>query len=261
MKKTVFIKVISVFVGLFVLALAGLLAVFLTPPTYEVEYNMEYVDGMEILLTYKVVDQWGVALTSYETVHEKEMHLIGVRTDLYEFVHVHPEMAWDGEWSVDIDFPTEGPYEFYADFTPKDGEPRVLRFTVSVGEFVREKLGSYPQETEGYQFTYHFPETVEAGELAYSITLEKDGEPVTVFEDYLGAKGHSVVIQEDTLNYEHAHAEGEEAPSFAAHFSEEGRYAIFTQVQVGGEVLTLPYLLYVEAGEEKEGMKMDGGGH
>ena len=254
MKKNVFIKVVSVFVGLFVLALAGLLVVLLTPPTYEVKYEMEYVDGMKVQLTYKVVDQWGNTLKNYETLHEKEMHLIGVRTDLHEFLHVHPEMSWDGEWTVTVDFPTEGPYEFYADFTPVDGEPQVLRFTVSVGEFVREKLGSYPQETEGYQFTYHFPETVEAGETPYSITLEKDGEPVTIFEDYLGAKGHSVVIQEDTLNYEHAHSEGDETPSFVAHFSEEGRYAIFTQVQVDGKILTLPHLIYVEAGEG--GMEM-----
>lgn len=252
MKKKLLI--VKALIALAVLLVAGILVVFLSPTTYEVKYNMEYVEDLKIRLTYSIVDRWGIPLTSYETVHEKEMHLIGVRTDLHEFVHVHPEMAFGGEWSIDIDFPTEGPYEFYADFTPKDGEPQVLRFTVGVGEFVREKLGSYPQETEGYQFTYHFPETMETGEVAYSITLEKDGEPVTAFEDYLGAKGHSVVIQEDTLNYEHAHAEGEEAPSFVAHFSEEGRYAIFTQVQVDGKILTLPHLVYVEAGEG--GMEM-----
>ncbi len=246
MKKKTLITALIVLAVLLVLVPLGRLS---SPSTYEVRYSMEYVEDLKIRLTYQVVDQWVVPLTDYETVHEKEMHLIGVRTDLYEFVHVHPEMAWDGEWSVDIDFPTEGPYEFYADFTPKDGEPQVLRFTVGVGEFVREKLSSYPQEVDGYQFTYQFPETVTAGDVAYSVTLEKDGEPVTVFEDYLGAKGHSVVIQEDTLNYEHAHAEGGDAPSFVAHFPEEGRYAIFTQVQVAGEVLTLPYLLYVEEGE------------
>lgn len=221
---------------------------------YSVSYAMSSVTGTTVDMTLTIKDERGETVKDFETVHEKPLHLIGVRTDLHEFLHVHPEMGSNGAWEVQIDFPTEGPYQFYADFTPLGGEPQVLSFTMSIGEFVREKLGGYEatQEIDGYMVTTHFPEDLQAGAVEYSLTVEKDGQALTTFEDYLGAKGHSVVIKEGTLEYEHVHALNTAKPSFMAHFPDEGRYAIFTQIQVEGQLLTVPYMVYVEAGEEMD---------
>ncbi len=221
---------------------------------YSVSYTMESVTGTTVDMTLTIKDERGETVKDFETVHEKPLHLIGVRTDLYEFLHVHPELGANGVWEVQIEFPTEGPYQFYADFTPVGGEPQVLTFNMSIGEFIRMKLGGYDetQDIEGYQVTYHFPEDVQTGEVEYSLTVGKDGQSVTSFEDYLGAKGHSVVIQEDTLDYEHVHAIEGSGPSFVAHFPDEGRYAIFTQIQIDGQLLTVPYLVNVEAGRGDE---------
>lgn len=222
------------------------------PSTYSVSYAMDSVEGTTVDMTLTIKDKWGETVTDFETVHEKPLHLVGVRTDLYEFLHVHPEMGSNGVWEVQIEFPTEGPYQFYADFKPVDGEAQVLTFNMSIGEFIRKKLGGYEatQEIEGYKITTQFPEDLEAGEIEYYLTVEKDGQPFTAFEDYLGAKGHSVVIHEDSFDYEHVHPTSEETPSFAAHFPDGGRYAIFTQIQVEGKVLTVPYMIYIEGGEE-----------
>lgn len=224
------------------------------PRTYTVSYVMASVEGTTVDMTLTIKDKWGESVTDFETAHEKPLHLVGVRTDLYEFLHVHPEMSSDGVWEVQIDFPTEGPYQFYADFKPVDGEAQVLTFNMSIGEFIRKKLGGYEatQEIEGYKITTHFPEDLKTGEIEYFLTVEKDGQPFTIFEDYLGAKGHSVVIKETTLEYEHVHPTSEETPAFAAHFPDEGRYAIFTQIQLEGKVLTVPYMVYIEGGEEDE---------
>ena len=224
------------------------------PSTYSVSYTMDSVEGTTVDMTLTIKDELRETVKDFETVHEKPLHLVGVRTDLHEFLHVHPEMGSNGVWEVEIEFPTEGPYQFYADFTPTDGEPQVLTYTVSIGGFVREKLSGYEatQEIEGYIVTTHFPEDVPTGEVAYSLTVEKDGQPFTAFEDYLGAKGHSVVIHEDSFDYEHVHPTSDETPSFTAHFPKGGRYAIFTQIQLEGKVLTVPYLVYVEEGEGVE---------
>ncbi len=221
--------------------------------SYEIEYDMKYLEENQVELSFHIVDEWGAVVTDFATVHEKPMHLIGVRTDLQEFMHLHPDMSWDGAWTTTVDFPSEGPYQFYADFTPTGGEPQLLTFTMSIGEFVREKLGYFenPQDIAGYSISYVWPDSIQTGEVTYHLEVQKDGQPVTNFEDYLGAKGHSVIIKEGTLEYEHVHP-SESSPEFTAHFMDEGRYAVFTQIQIDGRLITIPYLIYVEAGAEMD---------
>jgi len=44
--------------------------------------------------------------------HEKLMHVIGVRTDLREFIHIHPERVSPGLWQVNHAFTNAGQYQF-----------------------------------------------------------------------------------------------------------------------------------------------------
>ncbi len=228
--------------------------------SYSIEYDMKHLEENSVELSFHILDEWGAVVTKFDTVHEKPLHLIGVRTDLQEFMHLHPDMNWDGAWTSEVDFPSEGPYQFYADFTPTGGEPQLLTFTMSIGEFTREKLGYYenPQLIEGYSVSYVWPDPIQTGDVTYHIEVQKDEQPVTAFEDYLGAKGHSVIIKEGTLEYQHVHA-SETSPEFTAHFMNEGRYAVFTQIQIDGQLLTVPYLIYVEQGPEMD--DMDHSGH
>jgi hypothetical protein len=106
------------------------------------------------------------------------------------------------------------------------------------------------QEINGYTITYHWPQPVQTGMVEYSLDVQKEGQAVTV-EEYLGAMGHSVVIKADTLEYQHVHASEDEL-SFTAHFEDSGNYAVFTQIQVAGEVLTVPYTIYVDQGPGME---------
>ena len=54
------------------------------------------------------------------TSHEKELHLIVVRTDGTGFRHVHPTMDTDGTWSLPWEWDAAGTYRVYADFVPDD---------------------------------------------------------------------------------------------------------------------------------------------
>src|SRR5262249_35300089 len=57
-------------------------------------------------------------LTEFETSHEKQLHLIVVRSDGAQFRHVHPAMSADGTWSIPWTWPTGGSYRVFADFVP-----------------------------------------------------------------------------------------------------------------------------------------------
>jgi hypothetical protein len=52
--------------------------------------------------------------------------------------------------------------------------------------------------------------------ITYSLVIEKDSKPVNDLENYVGAKGHSVIIKKGTLEYIHTH------PGEAANMSMEG---------------------------------------
>ncbi|HKG62791.1 MAG TPA: hypothetical protein VKB28_01900, partial [Solirubrobacteraceae bacterium] len=69
------------------------------------------------------------------------------------------------------------------------------------------------------------------------------GAPVST-ESYLGAGGHLVALREGDLAFLHVHPTneaGSDEIGFAATFPTEGRYRLFLQFQVGGEVLTVAF--------------------
>src|SRR5690349_3577528 len=51
-------------------------------------------------LRFRITGPQG-AVTKYNSLHEKNLHLIVVRSDASQFRHVHPELAADGTWSID----------------------------------------------------------------------------------------------------------------------------------------------------------------
>jgi hypothetical protein len=85
-----------------------------------------------------------------------------------------------------------------------------------------------------------------------TITVERDGEPVTTLEPYLGAFGHLVALRQGDLAFLHVHAEGDEPAAgatagpqivFAAEAPTAGRYLLYLDFQVDGEVHTAEFVL------------------
>lgn len=205
--------------------------------------------GTPVSLRYEVVDADGEVETDFELSHEQLMHLIVVRDDLTQFQHLHPDLNKEtGEWSTDITFAEPGHYRLFADFVPEHLAQTVLSFDVTVkGDVspVTLDLSTEPSQTVGpFTVTSTFPETVRVGEpVNYSFAVTRDGKTVDL-EDYLGAKGHSVLILEGAADYLHTHAM-EDGLSFQALFETPGRYKAFTQFQVEGEVYTVERVLDV----------------
>jgi len=233
--------------------------------TYEPEITSDTTSvkpNQPIKFSYKIKNDKGEILKKYEIAHEKIMHFIVVRKDLQNFQHLHPDFNQaTGEFTVDITFPTDGPYRVFPDFTPTEDNPQKLPVTVyhdiNVGDMSKYKAETAVPDTKtkktvgDYQITYNFPsEIMMRNEINYSLTMTKTGQLVRDLESYLGALGHSVILKEGTLDFIHTHAEetttnrGPEI-KFSTSFPEEGVYKIFTQFQHQNKVNTVDFVVRV----------------
>ncbi len=213
--------------------------------------------GRQGELAFEVLGPDGKPFTGFAESHEKELHLITVRSDGAEFRHAHPRLdRATGTWSIPWSWPTGGAYRVFADFVPSGGEdaPNVtLTRNVEVaGPFEPlDRPLSDRDEVDGYEVTI-------SGGLAAGNTRElevevsRGGEPVTGLQPYLGAFGHLVALREGDLAYLHVHAEGEDpAPGetagpeigFATKAPTPGRYLMYLDFKVDGEVHTAEFVL------------------
>ncbi|MEV0676426.1 hypothetical protein AB0I60_07855 [Actinosynnema sp. NPDC050436] len=206
--------------------------------------------------TFRIDDHDGRAVTAFEVEHDERMHLVVVRRDTAGFRHVHPAMAPDGTWSVPLDLPDAGTYRVFADFTPTGGPALTLGADVSVpGPFEpRAFAPSRVAEVDGYQV--RLTGDLVPGEASpITLTVAKDGSPVTDLEPYLAAYGHLVALRHGDLAYLHVHpdgspGDGRTAPgpgiAFVAEVPTAGTYRLFLDFRHAGAVRTAEFT--VEAG-------------
>lgn len=239
--------------------------------------------GQTTKISYEIINDKGEVLKDYTVAHEKIMHFIVVRKDLQYFQHLHPDFNQQaGEFSINVTFPTDGPYRIFPDFTPTPENPEKLTVTVNrdlnVGDMSKYKPQAVVADTstnktvDGLKVSYTFPDTLKAQTpIDYELVVEQPGEKEPVMlEPYLGAMGHGVILRESNLDFIHTHAEGmdmtdmgsmsmdtgsmgnmvhkgePDTMDFSATFPEPGTYKIFTQFQVNGKVHTSDYTVNVK---------------
>ncbi|MDR5699226.1 heavy-metal-associated domain-containing protein [Agromyces aerolatus] len=214
------------------------------------------VTGQAGELRFQIMTAQGEPLTEYAVAHEKDLHLIVVRSDGTGFRHVHPALEADsGTWSLPWEWDAAGTYRLYADFTPgdRDGEGVTLTRTVQVAGEYRPVAAEVTQtdEVDGYTVTID-GDLVAASMSDLTISVSRDGEPVTALEPYLGAFGHLVALRDGDLAYLHVHADGDEPQpgdtsgpeiAFMAEAPTAGRYLLYLDFQVGGQVHTAEFVL------------------
>lgn len=216
-------------------------------------------------LSFSILDAEGAPLTEYTESHEKDLHLIVVRTDGEQFRHVHPEIDADGVWSVPWEWDEAGSYRVFADFQPGDAEEALtLTRTLNVGgEFTPADVHETRLESkvDGYDVTLEGDLTAGAASTL-TLTVARDGEPVTSLEPYLGAFGHLVALRDGDLEYLHVHPEGEEPQSgdrsgpeveFATEAPTPGLYLLYFDFQVDGEVRTASFVVDAAASDAAAG--------
>lgn len=168
--------------------------------------------GVPTPLRFRIVGPDRRALTSYAVEQEKELHLVVVRRDGAAYQHLHPTRDADGVWSVPVTVAAAGQYKLFADFAPAGRDDGI---TLAGDLAVAGAFRPQPVERSGIEvavdgYTVELPQVLDAAaDTAVSLTVRKDGRPVTDLEPYLGAYGHLVVLRSSDLAYLHVHPEGE----------------------------------------------------
>ncbi|MBC9936305.1 MULTISPECIES: heavy-metal-associated domain-containing protein [unclassified Leucobacter] len=211
--------------------------------------------GEDGKLSFSVTDASGEPVLEYVEEHEKELHLIVVRSDGAEFRHVHPTLDTAGTWSLPWSWDAAGSYRVFADFVPAGSEnPVTLTRTVEVaGEFAPADSHDTSREAKVSGFDVSLEGDLLVGSAStLTLSVSRDGKPVTTMEPYLGAFGHLVALREGDLAYLHVHPEGAEPTPgensgpevvFASEAPTAGRYFLYFDFQVDGKVYSAPFIV------------------
>lgn len=218
------------------------------------EVSAPAAPGTPGTLAFTIVGPGGSPVMDFVEEHEKKLHLIVARTDGAHFRHVHPTLAPDGTWTVAWEWPAAGSFRLFADFIPAEaGTGFTLSTVVDVeGDFSPEPATPLAETRTGeYEVAVHGSLVAGQGsELEFSVS--RNGEPVTGLEPYLGAFGHLVALRDGDLAYLHAHPHGASPQpgersgpliAFEVTAPTPGRYLLFLDFQVAGEVFTAPLVL------------------
>jgi hypothetical protein len=229
--------------------------------------------GPQVPLRFTVRGPDSMPVTEYEIEHDKPLHLIAVRRDLGAFQHVHPTLAPDGTWSVPLDLTNPGDYRVFADFTPTGGPALTLGADLAVPGLFEPRPLPPPATTatvDGYTVGL-------TGELTpgvsspLTLTVSRDGVPVTDLQPYLGAYGHLVALRDGDLAYLHVHPDGVPGdgvtPSgpgvtFWATAPSAGDYRLYLDFRHGDAVRTAEFTVHAETTEPSpSATTTDGHGH
>lgn len=206
----------------------------------------DFEAGRRQRLAFRIAGAGGAPVTTYLTVHEKLLHLVVIRRDLTGFQHLHPTMAADGTWGIDLTLAEPGIYRMIADFTAIVGGQQIaatLGGDLTVAGNYRPRALPAPAQavaTEGFTVTYAGTPSTESTQPIMVGVAGADGGPARL-EPYLGTFGHLVVMRQGDLAYVHVHPEAQLVDGkvkFWVAMPSTGTYRLFFDFQVAGKVHT-----------------------
>lgn len=227
--------------------------------------------GAELALTVEVRDAAGARVTAFDTVHEHPLHLIVVSPDLSFFAHLHPEPQPDGTLRVAATLPHPAGYVAFGDFRPTGAAPGIARATLEVpGEVPKAKpldakrlpaRGSF----DGFDVRLRSKAPLVAGaDAVLEVEVYDKDVAVTDLQNVLGARGHCVLISEDTAQFVHTHPLGGSGSKVAFHATPPapGRYKLWVEMRPAGKPVRASFVVEVLAeGPAAEEPHDHGGDH
>ncbi|MFI9248696.1 hypothetical protein [Streptomyces sp. NPDC053069] len=214
--------------------------------------------GKQTAYRFTVTGPDGRPVTGFALDQTKRMHFYAIRSDLTGFQHIHPTMAADGTWTAGVSSLPPGSWRLFASFTPNTGAGRgkdfVLSRTVTVpGNAARTPLPAPATSTQADGYTVTVKGEPMAG-MAHPLTVSitKDGKPVTGLEPYLDTYAHLTAFHEGDAAFAHLHPttkvtgdHGGPDLTFHAELPVSGNWRLFLQFQIGGKLHTAALTLRV----------------
>lgn len=231
--------------------------------------------GATVPVAFRILGPDGSPVAAYDESHDKDLHFIAVRRDLTGFQHVHPELGPDGAWRTSLAL-TPGQWRVFADFTPAghDGGLTLGADLAVAGDYDPRSLPEPADAATVADYTVTLDGELVAGqESELTLSVSRDGQPVTDLEPYLAAYGHLVVLRAGDLAYLHVHPAGEPgdgvtepgpAITFYATAPSTGDYRLFLDFQHEGVVRTAEFTARVAGtgpavdGEQPDDQEADG---
>jgi hypothetical protein len=209
--------------------------------------------------TFKITAADGKPLTGFALDQTQRMHFYAIRSDLAGFQHLHPTMGDDGTWTADLASLEPGSWRVYASFIPGEGPGKdkdfVLSRTVTVpGDAPTTPLpaAATSTTTDGYTVTVKGGELMAGMTHPLTVSISKDGEPVTDLQPYLETYAHLTAFREGDQAFAHLHPQTEVKGDrggpdldFQAMLPESGNWRLFLQFQTGGKLHTAALTLKV----------------
>jgi hypothetical protein len=195
----------------------------------------------------------GKPVTKYTLLHGKELHLIVARRDLSGFQHLHPSKDGDGVWSIPLTLPKPGTYRFFTDIKPEGAKEQLTLGTdvVAPGDYRPAPLPGIEQVAKVDGYEVRLTGALAPGKSSrLTLSVRKDGRPVTDLEPYLEAYGHLVALRDRDLAYLHVHPDGEPGDgrtepgpdvTFHVEVPSAGAYRLYLDFKHGGKVRTAEF--------------------
>jgi hypothetical protein len=214
--------------------------------------------GRQTAYRFTVTGPDGRPVTGFAPDQTKRMHFYAIRSDLTGFQHIHPTMAADGIWTAGLASLTAGSWRLFASFTPDagpgKGEDFVLSRTVTVpGTATKTPLPAPAAraQVDGYTVTVK-GEPMAGMAHPLTVSIAKDGRPVTDLQPYLGTYAHLTAFHEGDAAFAHLHPttkvtgdHGGPDLAFHAELPTSGNWRLFLQFQTGGTLHTAALTLHV----------------
>jgi hypothetical protein len=204
--------------------------------------------GDAVPISFKIMNG-STPITDFTEAHTKKLHFVAVKKDLSGYQHVHPALAPDGTWSTTVKL-TPGPWRFFADSLPVIPGSMSMQMTLGADVTVPGAATTVPLPAASRTATVDGYEVKAVGAIGvghshnFSLSVSKDGKPVTDIGDYLGAYGHLIALDTKTLTYNHLHPArslqpgvlvGPDVP-FQATIPKAGLYRLFFEFNAGGSI-------------------------
>ncbi|MDO3648543.1 hypothetical protein [Nocardia mangyaensis] len=241
---------------------AGPGGLLITQDGYTLDLETTIAEPGGIDFRFRILGPDGAAVTEFDPIHDRELHLIVARRELTGFWHVHPRREADGTWAIPLELPEAGAYRVFTDIAP-----RALGRTITLGADLAIAGHYAPQpvpavgrtaEVDGYELTVD-GELRTDGDLL-TLTVRKDGASVTDLQPYLAAFGHLVILRAGDLAYVHVHPNGEPGDgitpagpgiSFHTTVPGPGTYRLFLDFRHNDAVRTAAFTLTAPQSAER----------
>lgn len=215
---------------------------------YRLVESLDAADGATHL--FHLTDSDGERVSAFDLVHGALLHVVGVRPDLSDFFHVHPEIGPDGSFEVTL--PAEGMWHVVFESTPTDNDGTAVVVSTALTDGTDVEPVTLPAPStkatvmgaDGTELVVTLRRTTD-GALEFDVT-DAAGTPIDGLEPYLGQPAHLIALRATDLAFAHLHpksAVGDPTISFGGVLPEGGTYRMFLQFGWAGSTVTAAFTL------------------